>query len=125
MNELRITYELPVEPYELWLNESANSPINKVADMKKKVKKNPAISKFLAKKTTMASSTPMGPLESSTPAGSSNQISNVRRVPMTMLYRNFTPLNDRIPPNKCLQYLKEYQIFNFNLINNLRNTYLF
>lgn len=120
-----MTYELPVEPYELWLNESANSAINKVADVKKKVKKNPAISKFLAKKTTMTPNTPMGPLDNTTPSGSNVQISMVRRVPMTMLYRSYMPLNDRIPPNKCLQYLKEYQIFNFNLINNLRNTYLF
>lgn len=50
---------------------------------------------------------------------------SVPKVKMSMLYRDFIPLNDRIPPNKCLYYLVQYQIFNFNLIRNLKNTYFF
>jgi hypothetical protein len=50
---------------------------------------------------------------------------SVPKVKLSMLYRDFIPLNDRILPNKSLSYLGQYQIFNFNLIRNLKNTYYF
>lgn len=56
MAELVLTYELPLDPYELWMNESVNHSSNKfiAATNKKMPKRNPAISKFLAKKVTSA-----------------------------------------------------------------------
>jgi len=57
IKELQLTYELPLEPYELWLNESANHPSNKIVqdnNSKKKIKKNPIVSKYLREKKSTA-----------------------------------------------------------------------
>ena len=81
------------------------------------MKKNPMISKYLLKDKKS-----MGTPNDTNPIGNN---SSVPKVKVSMLYRDFIPLNDRILPNKCLSYLGQYQIFNFNLIRNLKNTYYF
>jgi len=47
-----------------------------------------------------------------------------QKVQLNMLYRNFVPLNERIPPGQSLIALKEHQVFQLGEILNLRNTYL-
>ena len=61
-------------------------------------------------------------IENSTSSGAN---SSAPKIKLIMLYRDFISLNDRIPANKCLNYLGQYQIFNFNMIRNLKNTYFF
>lgn len=53
MDELLQSYELPLCPYELWMSENINNSSNKFTTTNKKMtKRNPIISKFLAKKVT-------------------------------------------------------------------------
>lgn len=58
-------------------------------------KKNLAISKFLAKKMPNAPQEP-----------SPSFVGASVKINLTKLYRSYLPLNDRMPPNIILHYLK-------------------
>lgn len=80
LQELIETYELPLEPQELWMNETANHRENKLVIVsKKKLARNPAITKKFLKKQDLPDPTPV-------PA--QHQL-----VPLPALFRNFLPLN--------------------------------
>jgi len=54
MNELIESYELPLYPEELWMNERANHKDNKlIIPSKKKVNKNRSVTQKLMKKISM------------------------------------------------------------------------
>lgn len=96
MDELIQTYELPLGPHELWMNETVNHSSNKFTTTNKKMpKKNFAISKFLAKKMPNAPQDP-----------SPNFVGSSIKINLSKLYRSYLPLNDRIPPSVILHYLK-------------------
>jgi hypothetical protein len=83
VQELSETYELPLEPYELWLNESANHTNNKIIiTKKKKVAKNP-VNKYLRKATMTPEPQP----------ANLNTVSSSKMVPLSLIYRNYLPLN--------------------------------
>jgi hypothetical protein len=80
----------------LWLNDSANHANNKIiVAKKKKLPKNPA-NKYLRKANPTPEPTPPN----------LNTVSSSKLVPLSLIYRNCLPLNERIPPNQGLQALK-------------------
>ena len=87
---------------------------------KKTAKRNfPAVSKFLTKKAAKSIQKEEGN------ADSSAQPSNASKVTIKRVCRNYIALNDRFPSKTVLIYLLEDQLFNLNLVHNMKNLYLF
>ena len=83
----------------MYLNESANSPNNKIiAVKKKKVTKNPA-TKYLRKVAAAAET--LAPVPNTV-----NTMSSSKLISLNLIYRNYIPLNERIPNSQGLQALK-------------------
>ena len=123
--ELVSTYQLPWEPFELWMGETVNQQKDRIVTntMKKATKKAyPAVSKFLTKKATRIIS--KEELQTQQPHPQP-QPSAATRVTIPRIGRNYIALNDRFPSNKVLLYLLEDQIFNFSIVHNMKNLYLF